>query len=131
MILYGNDGLNVDSFGLDADSFLALHHEIVVRGLEVRQPCAVTQIRFVLYVHALLGLGADVDAIISEFNAAQLGDGTDTAHALSLTKLFYHYKAAAHEVEVCRTHPRESRPDLTIDGIACELKVRLDQTRVP
>lgn len=128
MVYYGHDGLNVDSFGLDAETFLALHRQLVALGLEVRQPWPGAQIRFVVYSHALLELGADIGAIISEFNAAQLGDGTDTAHALSLTKLFYHYKLAGADVEVCPTHQTESRPDLKIDGVACELKTRLDQT---
>lgn len=130
MVYYGTDGLNVDSFGLDADSYLDLHRDIVSYGLKVQQPWPGVQIRFVLYGHALLRLGADINVLVSEFNHAQLGDGSDTAHALSLTKLTYHYIAAGHDVEVIKTDLRESRPDIVIDTVACELKVRLDQTEV-
>jgi hypothetical protein len=48
MVYYGTNGLNVDSFGISSDSYLEIHHKIVSKGLRVRQPTPVTQIRFVL-----------------------------------------------------------------------------------
>lgn len=130
MIYYGDDGMNVDSFGLDSDSFLDIYRRVATHGLKVRQPWPDTQIRFIMYCDALLSIGADISVIVREFNKAQLGDGSDTAHALSLAKLAYHYTAAGHAVEVVRTHPKKSCPDLLIDSVPCELKVRLDQTHV-
>lgn len=130
MIFYGENGLNVDSFGLDSETYLELNCEVSQYGLKVRQPWPGVQIRFILYCHALLRLAVDIRVLVNEFNHAQLGDGSDTAHALSLTKLAYHYVAAGHNVEVLKTDQRESRPDIVIDAVACELKVRLDQTEV-
>ena len=128
MVYYGPNGLNVDSYGLDSATFLEMHEALVSLGLQVRQPWPKTQIRFVLYCHALIGLGADLSTLIGEYNSAQCGDGTDTIHALSLAKLYYHYHAAGHEVLVCRTDRRKTQPDLVIDEVNCELKVRVDQT---
>lgn len=130
MVYYGTNGLNVDSFGLDSETFLELHREISQYGLKVQQPWPGVQIRFILYCHSLLRLAADIKVLVSEFNHAQLGDGSDTAHALSLTKLAYHYVAAGNNVEVIKTDQRVSRPDIVIDSVACELKVRLDQIEV-
>lgn len=128
VIYYGEAGLNVGLFGLNSDSFLELHHKITKHGLNIRTPWPELQILFVLYSNELLNLGFDIKVLVSEFNNAQRGDGSDAKHALSLTKLTYHYVTSGHDVIVVKTHPKKPSPDIIINDVKCELKVRLDQT---
>jgi len=129
LIRYGETGLNVQRiFAISSADFLKMHEDLLCRGLKVRCPNAGAQIDFVLYCHSLTVSGAEVDILISEFNTAQLGDGTDMKHALSLAKLYFHYFTAGHRIQVIRTDNSQSTADLCIDGVKCDLKVRHDQT---
>jgi hypothetical protein len=130
MVFYGDNGINVSAlFGIDPEQYLTMHQRLADIGLRVRLPDPAGQVDFVLYCHNLINAGADVTNIIREYNVGQRGDGTDFVHALSLTKLFYHYYMAGRDVSVCRTLGDLSSPDLIIDGLPCELKVRIDQTQ--
>jgi len=129
MVHYGSSGLNVQAcFGLSGPEYLALHDDLVARGLKPRYADASIQMRFVLYCHAALDLGADVKNLILEFNRAQSGDGTDAVHALSLAKVLYHYTRAEIDIIINKTHKTERTPDAVINGVTCDLKVRIDQT---
>lgn len=129
MVFYGQSGLNVKrTFGISANDFLQLHEQLVYRGLMVEIENAGIMVDFVLYTNALMNAGAEVEILIREFNRSQKGDGTDLAHALSLSKLYYHYWKSKYDVHVQKTHKSISIGDLIINGVKCDLKVRHDQT---
>jgi len=129
VVEYGRSGLNVQScFGVNGQDYRVRYERLVQHGLRPGYPDAFIQIRFVLHCYAALSLGADVDDLIREFNAAQRGDGTEAAHALSLAEVFYHYTSAGVDIVVNRTRKSESTPDAVINGVTCDLKVRVDQT---
>lgn len=129
MVFYGQSGLSVKRiFGINTNDFLHMHEKLVNLGLKVRIENAGIMVDFVLYTNALMNNGAEVDIIIREFNQSQKGDGTDLAHALSLSKLYYHYWKSKYDVHVQKTHKSISTADLIINGVKCDLKVRLDQT---
>lgn len=129
MIFYGENGLNVQEiFGIIPSDFLRMHDGLVSDGLKVRLADIDAQVDFIFYCHELKVAGADIERVILEFNAAQKGDGTDLRHALSLAKLYYHYYTTGSDVRILKTNKSESTPDLVINDIKCELKVRHDQT---
>ena len=129
LIFYGDSGRNVEAqFGISPDDYLSMHERLACLGLKVRLPDPRRQVDFVLYCSSLLDRGVDVTGIIREYSVAQRGDGTDAAHALSLTKLYYHYHQAGRDVVVYRTATGTTSADAVIDGVSCELKVRIDQT---
>ena len=129
MVFYGPTGLNVERiFGIHSNDFLHLHKQLVDRGLKVRITNANILVDFVLYAHVLIDSGAEVETLIREFNTAQKGDGADLAHALSLSKLYYHYWISGYDVRIQKTHKSISKADIVINGVECDLKVRHDQT---
>ncbi len=128
MIKFGRSGLNVKSaYGIDPVEFLDIHSRIVEMGLKTPFEEASVYIIFDLFCNELINLGFDIIDLISEFNKAQGNNWEDTAHALSLAKLCYHYKRSGFDVKIVKTSTKLSTPDLSIDGIACDLKVRHDQ----
>ncbi len=129
-VYYCKNGMNIQRvFGVHPVEFLQMHENLVEKGLRVITTNQKAQIDFVLYCNGLITNGADIGILIREYNKAQKGDGTEVAHALSLAKLYYHYHIAGHSVCVQQTHKSDTSPDIVVDDVECELKVRIDQGR--
>ncbi len=128
LVSFSGSGLNVKRlYGLAPSAYLAISNDLVVKGLKIRYPDAKTQITFALYCHELLDMDFDLLPLLSEFNAAQNNDSSEVAHALSLAKLCFHYRKHNFHIQLNKARPNQPNPDLTIDTVACELKVRHDQ----
>lgn len=129
MIFFGPNGLDIQGvFGIRPDKFLKMFALLVSEGLKIIINDVRIIVDFVLYCTALVDASAEVGTLIQEFNASQKGDGTELMHALSLTKLYYHFNAAGYSVLIQKTHKSESRADLVVNDVECDLKVRQDQT---
>jgi len=129
MVYYGNSGENIKAiYGIDSIEFIKIHQRLVKRGLITEFPDAYIQIQFALYSNELINMGFDLSNLLSEFNSAQKNNFHELNHALSLTKLCYHYHKAGFNIEVVKTQSNQSTPDLIIDEVTCDLKVRHDQT---
>ena len=127
MIFYGKSGLNVLSiYGINPTDYLKIHENLVGHGLRVRCQDAAIQINFTLHCDALLQMNFNIENLISEFNTAQKSDLSEINHAVSLAKLCFHYKMSNFDIHINKRSNSKS-PDLTIDGVKCDLKVRLDQ----
>ena len=128
MVYYGDSGLNIlRSYSIQPTDYQRMHETLIELGLTMIYLDAGSQSTFLLYCHALHELDADVKTLIQEFNKAQKGGPEDVRHALSLSKLFFHYSDVGCQVEIVKAKKSISTPDLKVNGISCELKVRLDQ----
>jgi hypothetical protein len=128
MITFGRISLHVKSiYGLSPEQFLEIHRKIVKKGLETPFEIADYYITFELYCHELLSMDYDFSTLISEFNITQKENLDDVPHCLSLAKLCYHYVKHGYDVEIIKTSGKDKSPDLMINEIRCDLKVRYDQ----
>ena len=127
IIFFGRSGLNILlEYGISSTEYLKIHGNLVEHGLRTKCPDAITQITFALYCHELLKMNFNIENLITEFNLAQKSDFSEISHVVSLAKLCFHYKKANFAICVNKKSNSKS-PDLTIDGVKCDLKVRLDQ----
>lgn len=128
MLMFGRSGLNIQRiYGIDPKQFLKIHKKLVGMGLETPLEEAKTYITFELYCNELLKMGFDLSILISEFMKAQKNTREDVTHVLSLAKLSYHYIKFGHDVKLIKTRGKGKNPDLGINGLKCDLKVRQDQ----
>jgi hypothetical protein len=130
LIYYGEKfGWNIKAvYGIEPTDYLKIHETLIGEGLQVLYPDTITQVLFALYCTELLRMGFALSNLISEFNSAQKNNYTEVSHALSLAKLCYYYQKAGFDIIVNKTDKRQSTPDLIINRISCDLKVRHDQT---
>ena len=113
IIYFGRSGLNILlEYGIFSTEYLKIHENLVEHGLRTKCPDATRQITFALHCHKLLKMSFNIENLITEFNLAQKSDLSETSHAVSLAKLCLHYKKS-----------NSKSPDLTIDGVKCDLKV--------
>jgi hypothetical protein len=128
MVYYGKSGENIKAiYGIEPSNFIKIHQRLVEQGLIVEFPDASSHIVFSLYCNELLKMGFDLSKLLSEYNSSQKHNFEELKHALSLTKICYHYHKAGIQIEVERTKARQSAPDLVVNGVTCDLKVRHDQ----
>lgn len=127
-IMFGKSGLNIKRiYGINPDQFLKIHRKIVTLGLETPFEEACTYITFELYCYELFKMKVNLSNLISEFNNNQKRNWEEVPHTLSLAKIWYHYAQYGYNVEIIKTGEKSKSPDLRINGIKCELKVRHDQ----
>jgi len=127
LIQIGNSGINVEaSYGISNEKFITMYYEINKKyGLRIEHPyCCETVVLFVLHIWPLFQDGYDLTNLIYELNYAQKKSQDDISHALSLAIVCYHYHFNGDKVEVIITDRSVSSPDLSINGITCDVKVR-------
>ena len=130
MLCFGDDSLNIERiYNIDPNEYLLLIDKLIAQGLRIRFPDAKIQIDFALYSRELINMNFNLQPLISEFNRAQKSDLQEVRHAISLIQLCYHYKKNRFNISVNKTKSNQPNPDLTINNVTCELKVRNDQLR--
>lgn len=128
LVCFGKSGLNVKAvYGVNADDFLEIHESLADKGLKVLHEEPKIYILFELYCKELMDMKFDITNIIVEFNESQEKNGLDIIHSLALVKVCYFYNKFGFDVQVVRTDGKSSTPDLIINGINCDLKIRHDQ----
>lgn len=129
MARFGKSGFNIKlAYGIDSKDFLKIHETLAEKGLRTPyEQLAGVYIHFELFCNELLKMNFDISNLLSEFNKAQKNNREDTAHAMSLTKLCYHYTKSGFNVKINKTKKKTSSHDLIINGVTCDLKVRHDQ----
>ena len=81
----------------------------------------------ILYLAELEKLDFSLVNLIHEIKESQSVSVEQVYHAYTLTQICYQYTKYGYSLKVLRTHHKESRPDLLINEITCDLKVRNDQ----
>ncbi len=127
IILIGKSGLNIEAiYGVSNEKFITIYTEIEEKyELRIKHPHSCEQVvLFVLHIWPLFQDGFDLTNLIHEFNTAQTSSQDEISHALSLAMVCYHYHFNGDKVEVIITDGDDLSPDLSINGITCDIKVR-------
>lgn len=127
VLLIGKSGLNIEAiYGISNEKFISIYDEIDKKyGLRIEHPHSCeTVVLFLLHIWPLFQDGYDLTNLIHEFNIAQKSSQDEISHALSLAMVCYHYHFSGNEVGVIITNGSGLSPDLSINGITCDMKVR-------
>jgi hypothetical protein len=122
------NGINIErSYGIEPSRYLEIHKKLLNKGLKIG--CLETGkiIKFSLYCNELLDMDFDLSNLLCEFNASQ-NNYEELAHTVSLAQLCYHYTKCGFNICVNKKKKNQRNPDITINGVKCELKVRHDKT---
>lgn len=127
-IFFGKSGLNIKRiYGVGPEDFIVFHEKMVSMGFTTPWDLADYYVIFELYCRELYEMGYNLFPLIDEFNIAQNSSIEDISHIVSLTKICYHYTQNDIKVEIKRSKKDIKTPDLIINDVSCDLKVRHDQ----
>ena len=130
ILMIGNCGINLPVvYNIENDVFLEYY-----RSLKEKQDFRIYRedlghipLHFILYCKELEGIGFNVNNLVSEFKVSQSGDIDEAIHTLSLAQVCYGYHKEGYAIEVILTKRDNKSPDLLIEGITTDLKVRRER----